>query len=107
MTATSMPFEPGCFYSQFPATSGLVVGLPVWAPSIGIKAADDDAAGGHGRVPPGLLYAQLSFRYIPLINLLSVSFLYYMERKILPLKDSAEKISKDQHVASPGLPFIF
>lgn len=33
-----------------------------------------------------------------LINLMSASFLYYMEGKILSLKDSAEKISEDQHL---------
>lgn len=104
MTAISMPFQPRCFYSQFPATGGLVLSLPVQAPSIGIKAADDDAAGGHGRIPPGLLCTQPSFRYVPLINLLSVSFLSYMERKTLPLKDSAEKISEDHMWYLQGSP---
>lgn len=33
-----------------------------------------------------------------LINLMSVSFLYDMEGKILSLKDSAEKISEDLHL---------
>lgn len=42
-----------------------------------------------------------------LINLVSVSFLYYMEGKTLSWKDSAQKISKDRHGASLGFPLVF
>lgn len=85
---------------------GRVLCSPACAQSIEIKGGDKEAAGGHGHVPPGLLCTQPSFTMSLLINLMSISFLHYMEGKILSLKDSAEKISEDQHGASPGFPFI-
>ena len=70
----------------------------LFSQSIGIKGGDDDAAGGHSRVPPGLLCAQPSLDTSLLINLMSVPFLYYTEGKILSLKDLAERISRDWHL---------
>lgn len=81
--------------------------FPARAQSIGIKGGDAAAAGGHGHVPLDCSLLSLPLDTSLLINLTSVSFLHYIEGKILSLEDSAEKISEDQHVASPGFPFIF
>lgn len=72
------------------------------------KAGGDGAAGGHGRAPPGCPAHSLPLETPLLTNPASVTFLYWMEGKILLSKDAAEKIPEDRqtcHISRVPLSF--